>query len=198
MIRYLACVGFILTLCSGCDDRKNADPDRTTAVEDSAKNAATQSSSGETTEAVCELVAIGGSQVSGTIMFKKEGNVVHVRGQVSGLSPGQHGFHVHERGDLTDRDTGKSAGDHYNPTQKDHGRHDDTERHVGDLGNIEANEEGIADIDLKDTVIQLDGEHSIVGRSLVVHEKADQFTQPAGDAGGRIAFGRIDARQPEQ
>ncbi len=198
MVRYFACLGMIVSLFSGCDGRNTPEPGRKTSVDPVNPGVGVKSGTNvETKAAVCELVAIGGSKVSGTIMFEKEGDVVHVRGQVSGLSPGSHGFHVHERGDLTDRDTGKSAGDHYNPTEKPHGRHDDQERHVGDLGNIEANAEGIASIDLKDKIIRLDGEHSIIGRSLVIHEKADMFTQPAGDAGGRIAFGRIDAKQPE-
>lgn len=143
------------------------------------------------TKAVCKLVPIGDSEVAGMIHFTKEGNQIHVEGEITGLKPGKHGFHVHEKGDLSDKETGKSAGGHFNPTDKPHGRPTDSERHVGDLGNIEANADGVAKVDIVDEVIQLNGENSIIGRSIVVHAGEDQFTQPSGDAGDRVAFGDI-------
>ena len=73
----------------------------------------------------------------------------------------------------------------------------DTERHVCDLGNIEANEEGIAMIEMQDSVISLTGANFIVGRLIVIHADADQFTQPAGDAGARVAFGAIEKQSAE-
>lgn len=149
--------------------------------------------------AVAVLVPVGESDVFGTVHFTKKGNEVRVRGVVRGLEPGKHGFHVHQYGDLTDLKQGKSAGGHYNPTHQPHGRRTDQERHVGDLGNIEANEEGVARFDFTDRVIDLGGPHSVVGRALVVHESADQFTQPSGDAGDRVAIGVIGiARRDEK
>ncbi|WP_232529928.1 superoxide dismutase family protein [Rosistilla oblonga] len=147
--------------------------------------------------AICELVPVGDSKVRGAVRFTQEGDVVKVRGEVTGLTPGKHGFHVHEKGDLSDKETGKSTGGHFNPTDQPHGKMTDEKRHVGDLGNIEANEEGIAMIKIDDSVISLKGEHSIVGRAIVIHAEADQFTQPTGDAGARVAFGKIENASAE-
>ena len=133
--------------------------------------------------AVCVLMPVGDDGVSGTIEFRQDGNKVHVTGLIKGLKPGKHGFHVHEFGDMTDQRTGKSAGRHFNPTNQPHGRPTDKARHVGDLGNVVAGDNGVAKIDITDTVIKLNGPHSIIGRGLVVHVGEDKFTQPTGDAG---------------
>lgn len=148
-----------------------------------------------TPTAVAVLQPVGDSGVHGVVHFRKQGDVVRVEGRITGLSPGKHGFHVHEFGDLTDMEKGESAGDHFNPTDQPHGPPDGEARHVGDLGNIEANDQGIAIIEIEDRVLTLDGPYSILGRSLVVHEGEDMFTQPSGDAGGRLAFGVIGVAQ---
>ncbi|WP_442483613.1 superoxide dismutase family protein [Aeoliella sp. SH292] len=145
--------------------------------------------------AVCNLEEIGGSGVTGTLNFVQEADTVTLTGEVTGLTPGLHGFHVHESGDLSDKEKGESAGGHFNPTGHAHGHAEDAERHVGDLGNIEANAEGVATINITDTVIRLDGEHPIVGKAMVVHADEDKFTQPTGDAGGRVAFGVVELQE---
>lgn len=122
---------------------------------------------------------------------------MEIAGQIRGLEPGKHGFHVHEYVDLTDRRTGKAAGGHYNPANQPHGRPEADERHVGDLGNIEADENGEATVRKRDSVIQLNGPHSIIGRAIVVHADADEFTQPSGDAGARPTVGVIGLAQPK-
>jgi Cu-Zn family superoxide dismutase len=182
----------------GCDapsstnDRPSTDVNSTATAPET-----TAPSQVEGRQAVCELEAVGDSGVSGTIHFADQGGKVHIHGKITGLTPGKHGFHVHEKGDLSDKETGKSAGDHFNPAGHPHGRPGDSQRHVGDLGNIEANEDGTAEIHIEDAIVELDGEHSIVGRSLVVHAGEDQFTQPSGDAGGRVAFGVIEITNAE-
>ncbi|WP_246112785.1 superoxide dismutase family protein [Allorhodopirellula solitaria] len=158
-------------------------------VDEGVRDAATD----DNQAAVCKLEPIGDSKVKGTIHFEQEGDKVTLTGEVSGLKPGKHGFHVHEKGDLSDKETGKSAGGHFNPTGQKHGKPSDAERHVGDLGNVTANDDGVATLDITDTVISLNGEHSIIGKSLMIHEGEDVFTQPTGDAGGRVAFGLIEA-----
>lgn len=142
-------------------------------------------------EAVAVLQPVGGSGVSGTIYFTQQEGAVAVTGTVTGLTPGRHGFHVHEYGDLADTREGESAGGHYNPTNMPHGAPESAQRHVGDLGNIVANAPGTATINMRDRVIRLNAPHAIVGRAVVVHARADKFTQPSGDAGGRVAFGVI-------
>ena len=97
------------------------------------------------------------------IYFQGEGPV-GVSGEISGLAPGQHGFHVHQFGDNTDGCT--SAGPHYNPDGCDHGAPSDSkgERHAGDFGNVQAGEDGVAKFDFKDSMVSLQGDRSIIGK----------------------------------
>lgn len=148
--------------------------------------------------AVAVLVPTEGSDVSGTIYFTQRRGEVEVTGHIRGLEPGKHGFHVHQYGDLTNLETGASAGGHFNPTGMPHGRPDEEERHVGDLGNIEADQNGMANVNISDPMLRLNGPQSILGRAIVVHAKADEFTQPSGDAGDRVALGVIGVAQPQR
>jgi superoxide dismutase, Cu-Zn family len=147
--------------------------------------------------AVCVLHSIGKSAITGFISFQQVGNRIHVTGKIHGLAPGKHGFHVHQYGDLSDTAKGESAGGHWNPESMPHGAPDTKERHVGDLGNVEANAEGTAAVDTYDRMLKLHGRDSIIGRAVVVHEKPDTFVQPTGAAGGRVAFGVIGWAKPE-
>lgn len=148
--------------------------------------------------AVCVLQAVGDSGVSGTILFDRQGDSLRVTGTVKGLSPGKHGFHIHEYGDLRDMEKGLSTGGHFNPTGSDHGHREGDVRHAGDFGNIEAGADGVAKIDFVDKIASINGEHSIIGHGVVVHADEDKFTQPTGDAGGRIAIGVVGIAKPEQ
>lgn len=148
-------------------------------------------------KAVAVIHGLGTSHVHGVITFTQMDGYVEVKGEVLGLSPGKHGFHVHEFGDCSAAD-GSSAGGHFNPGHKMHGAPDDENRHEGDLGNITADDSGRATIDVRDKVLSLSGPNSIVGRSLIVHEKADDLkTQPTGNAGGRIGCAVIGVANPK-
>jgi Cu-Zn family superoxide dismutase len=135
--------------------------------------------------------------VTGVITFTQTSDqIVHVTGTVSGLEPNtKHGFHIHEKGDLTAADL-SSAGSHYNPTKAHHGAApdgDDTNRHAGDLGNITADASGNATVKIKLRGVSLNGENSIAGRSIIVHAKEDDLkTDPSGNSGGRVAGGVIE------
>lgn len=142
------------------------------------------------------LTPIGDSGVQGTVQFARTADGVHVTGRITGLTPGQHGFHVHEFGDVSDTRAGKSAGGHFAPRRLPHGRRTAEKRHVGDLGNINADDQGVATIDFTDSTIALSGAHMILGRALVVHAQVDKFTQPSGEAGERVAFGVIGIAKP--
>jgi Cu-Zn family superoxide dismutase len=144
------------------------------------------------TKAVCVIAPVGGKgKVHGVIYFTQKGKKVEVTGEITGLTPGKHGFHVHEFGDLTSSDA-MATGGHFNPEGKMHGGLHDEDRHVGDLGNVVADEDGKATVKLEDTLLSLHGPHSILGRALIVHAKADDLkSQPAGDAGARIGAGVI-------
>lgn len=155
-----------------------------------------KSEANEVIGAVAILVPTEESQVRGLVVFMKEEDGIRVQGQIIGLSPGKHGFHVHQFGDLRSAD-GMAAGDHFNPTDEPHAGREEKERHVGDLGNIEANDEGIAAFDFVDKKLSFEGKASILGRGLVVHAEADDLeSQPSGDAGGRVAVGVIGVANP--
>jgi len=153
-------------------------------------------SAGEPTKATAVLHPTKGSNVEGVVTFIKTGDEVKVVADITGLTPGKHGFHIHEFGDCSSPD-GKAAGGHFNPTNNPHAGHDAEKRHVGDLGNIEADIEGKAHLELTDKMMTMSGENSIIGRGVIVHEKADDLkTQPTGDAGGRVACGVIGIAKP--
>ena len=146
---------------------------------------------GDAAKAIAVLHPTTGSNVSGTVTFTASGNQVKVVADITGLTPGKHGFHIHEFGDCSDPKAA-SAGSHFNPTHKQHGAPDASDRHAGDLGNIEADASGKAHLELTDSVMKLSGSDSIIGHAVIVHEKADDLkTQPTGDAGGRLACGVI-------
>jgi Cu-Zn family superoxide dismutase len=148
-------------------------------------------------KAVAVMQATSGSKVTGVVTFTARDGHVEVSGEIHGLTPGLHGFHVHEFGDISAPD-GSSAGNHFNPTDMPHGGPEDAKHHVGDLGNIEADTEGKAIIKLRDQALALDGPHSIIGRTLVVHAKADDLkSQPSGDAGDRVGCGVIGLANPK-
>ena len=132
--------------------------------------------------------------VKGTVVFTSVDGGIKIIADVQNLTPGKHGFHVHEHGDCSSHD-GSSAGGHYNPTKTKHGGPDSEERHVGDFGNLEANEHGVAHYERIDKVISLNGSDSIVGKSIIVHAGEDDLTtQPTGNSGARVACGLIEAK----
>lgn len=142
------------------------------------------------------VCVLSGGDVKGTLTFTQTDGSVTVSGDISGLAAGKHGFHVHEFGDYSDGCT--SAGGHFNPHKKTHGAPVDEIRHVGDLGNVEADAGGVAKVNITDTQIQITGTHSIIGRSLVVHANVDDLGKgghdlslTTGNAGGRLACGVI-------
>jgi Cu-Zn family superoxide dismutase len=145
-------------------------------------------------KAICVIHGLGDSKVSGVVTFTQHGHDVEISGKIKGLTPGKHGFHVHEFGNCNSKD-GLSAGGHFNPGMKDHGGPEAHDRHVGDLGNIEANDDGVATIKTTDKMIALNGAHSIIGRSIIVHAKEDNL-KDIKSAGARIAGGVIGIAKP--
>ncbi|HEY8551165.1 MAG TPA: superoxide dismutase family protein [Vicinamibacterales bacterium] len=144
--------------------------------------------------AVAKLSPTANNTARGEVTFTQEGEGVRVSGSFSGLTFGEHGFHVHEKGDCSAPDA-SSAGGHFNPTSQQHGAREADQRHVGDLGNLKVDPYGLARVDFVDKHLSLSGPNSIVGKAVIVHEKADDFkTQPTGDAGGRLACGVIEAK----
>ena len=146
----------------------------------------------QATRAAAQLEPKSGSKVTGTVTFTKVGDEVQVVADIQNLTPGKHGFHIHERGDCSAPDAA-SAGAHFNPTMKHHGGPMTLDHHTGDLGNIVADASGKAHLDWKGT-LSFTGKESIIGRSVVVHEKEDDLkTDPSGNSGARVACGTINA-----
>lgn len=150
-------------------------------------------------DATKKAVAVlkGTSQVEGVVTLTQEDDgptTVNVR--ITGLTPGLHGFHLHEFGDTTNGCI--STGPHFNPNGLTHGAPEDEVRHAGDLGNIVANAEGVAETTIVDSQIPLSGPNAVVGRAFVVHELEDdlgkgghELSLSTGNAGGRLACGVV-------
>ena len=150
----------------------------------------------ETVIAQCDLMH--SDTVKGTILFmQKPGTKTLIKGRVTGLTKGDHGFHIHEFGDMSKGC--ESMGAHYNPDSVDHGGIDNG--HVGDLGNINAGENGVAEVNKVSKYVDLIGDRSVVGRGVVVHKDPDDLGQggdaeslKTGNAGERLACGVITLR----
>jgi Cu-Zn family superoxide dismutase len=148
---------------------------------------------GAATTATAKLASTANNTARGEVTFTQEAGGVHVVGSFSGLVYGEHGFHIHEKGDCSAPD-GTSAGGHFNPGGNPHAARDAAARHVGDLGNLKADPYGLARVDFVDKTLSLSGPNSIVGRAVIIHEKVDDYTtQPTGNAGARQACGVIEA-----
>jgi superoxide dismutase, Cu-Zn family len=142
--------------------------------------------------AIAVLHPTAGNKAAGTVTFTEVANGVRVHAEITGLTPGKHGFHVHEFGDCSAPDA-NSAGAHFNPTNEPHAGPDAKERHVGDMGNVDAEASGKAKLEYVDHDMSLGNDQkSVIGRSVVVHAKADDLkSQPTGDSGARVACGVI-------
>lgn len=149
----------------------------------------------ETKKAVAVLK--GNSQVEGVVNLLQEDNgPTTVKVRITGLTPGKHGFHLHEFGDTTNGCI--STGPHFNPNKLTHGAPEDDVRHAGDLGNIVAGSDGVAEATIVDNQIPLSGPNAVIGRALVVHELEDdlgkgghELSLSTGNAGGRLACGVV-------
>ncbi len=148
--------------------------------------------------AVAPLESASGSRLKGTATFTRmAGGWIECRITVSGVEPGMHAVHIHEKGDCTSGD-GKSTGGHWNPTGKKHGRWDqpDGEFHLGDLGNMEVGPDGTGTFVRTSGLWSIGGTglNDILGKAIIVHGGADDFvTDPTGNAGNRIGCGVIVA-----
>ena len=140
------------------------------------------------TKAVAIINPINNSNISGVAYFEQAENGVHVKAEVYGLTGQKHGFHIHTFGDCTAID-GTSAGGHFNPYGFEHGSPQSVDRHMGAMGNLEVNEDGVGIRDYIDEVIVL---NEIIGRGIIVHGGEDDLiSQPSGASGPRVGCGVI-------
>lgn len=161
-----------------------------------AKNLASKSDEGvEQAFATAVLEPKSGSKAHGTAWFKKIKDGLQIIVAINNVEPGLHGIHIHEKGDCSAADA-SSAGEHFNPAHLSHGSPNPLMFHAGDLGNINIDTNGHGTLNL---VIPTTNFHpdfldwsGIIGKSLVLHSKADDLvSQPSGDSGSRIACGVI-------
>jgi Cu-Zn family superoxide dismutase len=153
---------------------------------------------GSIKDAIAVISPASGSNCRGIVRFTEEGSGVRVTSDIEGLAPGtKHGFHIHEYGDCSAADA-SSAGGHYDPAgTKHHGRPSDTVRHGGDMGNLEADAAGKVHHQLLPEGVTLgSGAASLLGRGVIIHANPDDFSQPVGNAGGRIGCGVIGIAKP--
>lgn len=143
-------------------------------------------------QAVAVVHATAGNKVHGQIRFTQSGDSVKVVAELEGLTPGQkHAMHIHQYGDCSAPDA-TSAGGHYNPEGHPHALPESNQRHAGDLGNVQADNQGKARYEITVNNISIAGtKNPIIGRAVIVHAKPDDGSQPVGNAGGRIACGVI-------
>jgi len=135
-------------------------------------------------------------QSVGTATFTEVGGVVKLKVSASGLTPGNHGIHVHEKGKCEGADF-KSAGAHFNPHGKQHGTDNEQGTHAGDMPNLEAGADGKAALQtvLHGVTLERGAANSLLdadGAAVVIHAKADdQKTDPSGNSGDRVACGVV-------
>ncbi|MEM0518689.1 superoxide dismutase family protein [Aequorivita flava] len=135
------------------------------------------------------------STAQGEVYFSETNSVVTLEAKFSGLTPGTHAIHLHEKADCSAEDA-TSSGGHWNPTHSKHGKWGDAEGyHKGDIGNFEVGEDGNGKITMLTDQWCIgcgDEDKDIIGKAVIVHEGQDDFkTQPTGDAGGRVSCGGI-------
>lgn len=148
--------------------------------------------SAQDTRATATLSPTAGNSAKGTVTFVQQGAKVTMTARVTGLTPGPHGFHVHEKGDCSAPDA-TSAGGHFNPTNQPHGEPHAAEHHAGDMPMLVADANGNATLTAELSPMAVGrGTTDIVGKAVVVHAGADDFkSQPAGNSGARVACGVI-------
>jgi len=149
--------------------------------------------------AICPLLStafgsVAAEGINGVVRFVQltESQII-IEGTIDGLKPGKHGLHIHEFGDFSNGCL--STGGHFDPHCRNHGAPEDKDRHVGDLGNIEANNDGRASFRISDSLIKV---WDVIGRALVVHDGPDDLGRggneqslTTGNSGARLACGII-------
>jgi Cu-Zn family superoxide dismutase len=189
-------IGLCLALVAGCGGSKNdaeAPPSASYEAPPAESAPVSSDSTADSAKSIdVPLKAKSGSTLSGKVVLTEAPDGVMVVMSVENVAPGEHGAHVHEKGDCSAED-GSSAGGHFNPGGHPHALPAGTPRHLGDLGNITVGQDGKGTLELLAAGANLkDGDpSSFLGRAIIVHEKKDDGGQPTGNAGGRIGCGEI-------
>lgn len=188
----ILCAGLVFTGCKNDKKEKEMDEQSETEMSSDMDN----QKQDEVKKAKVTLQAVSDSKLTGNVVFTEEDGEVSMTAIISGLAEGTHAIHIHEKGDCSAAD-GKSAGGHWNPTGKDHGKWGDAKGfHKGDIGNFEVDENGNGTVNLTTDEWCIgcgDANKDITGKAVIVHDGVDDYTsQPSGDAGTRVGCGTIE------
>lgn len=210
LVPTLLCLGLALALTACNRDAgettEPVSPTPTAANDDAAgtvPDAAPADAAGGTmlaASAIATLQPAVGGTAGGTLNFAIDNGGVRMSGGLTGLTPGMtHAMHIHAVGNCSAPDF-SSAGDHFNPESLPHGDRAGTgTHHAGDMPNQVADADGNAAVDQLLDGLNIDSGDpmDIVGKAVVLHERADDYlTQPSGNAGARIACGVIELENP--
>lgn len=191
----LVLVSMVLAACNPQGSSEGASEADAKASAESAPPPPMAAATGDTVEfAVAHLKPTAGNTARGVVRFERADEGVRMTTEISGLPGGKHAHHVHVWGDCSGAD-GKTAGTHFNFQGSTLNLPDDAKRRItGDLGDLEPAEDGTASVTRMLPTAQLDGPLSILGRSVIVHAKGNDHSQPPiGAAGSRLACGVIGA-----
>ena len=191
----LSIIVIVLIVFTACKEEKKELIKEVEKTEEVNKESKSVSNSNERLVIMVRLESKSESNATGKLLFREVDGLVTLEAKFMGLTPGTHAIHIHEKADCSSLD-GKSAGGHWNPTFKDHGKWGDEKGyHKGDIGNIEVNENGNGKITMKTSEWCIgceDETKNIVGKAIIVHQGTDDFiTQPTGAAGARVSCGGI-------
>ena len=186
---------FSLALTLGFTSCKNENKDKETDETMTTDATEVQEEAPVSKKLTISIDSKSGSTATGNVVFTEEDGEVSMTAVFEGLEPGMHAIHIHENADCS-ADDGTSAGGHWNPTKEQHGKWGDAEGyHKGDIGNFEADDNGNGTITMATDEWCIDCEDAtknIVGKGVIVHQGADDFTsQPSGAAGARVSCGGI-------
>jgi superoxide dismutase, Cu-Zn family len=141
------------------------------------------------------LVSPSVKSLKAEVQFKDTGDEIKVMARVTGLAPGAvHGIHIHEKGQCQGPDF-ESAGGHLNPEDHTHAGPGARKKHLGDFGNIVADDKGVGTKEIIIKKMKGDSMEQILGKAMIIHAKADDLSsQPSGNSGERIACGIIQGK----
>jgi Cu-Zn family superoxide dismutase len=190
----LICSLFAIMAFVGCKNEKKDMDGMNDSIQMESENQTNEIKEASKTVSV-SMDSKSGSTAKGEAYFTESNGMVSLEAKFSGLKPGTHAIHIHEKADCSAEDA-TSSGGHWNPTHSKHGKWGDAEGyHKGDIGNFEVGDDGVGHVSMQTDEWCIgcgDENKDILGKAVIVHEGKDDFTtQPTGDAGGRVSCGGI-------
>ncbi|HEY6877178.1 MAG TPA: superoxide dismutase family protein [Polyangiales bacterium] len=192
MHKSIAVVGFALSIVGCAHKGASSAPSETAATAPSEPSIDASVATEKTASAQLEPKS-GNTTLKGHVQFRATPVGVKLVLHVEGAPPGQHGAHIHEKGDCSDPEA-KSAGGHWNPAGHKHGAPPPEASHLGDLGNLTVGEDGTGQLEVTSEAWKIgDGSaEDLIGKAVVIHGGPDDLvSDPAGNSGPRIGCGVI-------